>query len=426
MNINALQKQFDSAAQAVEANQFDEALTQYSTILEVIASKKSTPKLEQLKLDTLLARGLVFRKCNFPKLAQLDFEQWYKEGEPGPQLVDVLDKMVIQWFHLGQHREAVGFLQDEAMARLSEYPSPIHEATIYRSLGSALTFLGRLEEATNYLKDSIRLYEEADDIDQVVRAGNSLGIAYLRRGELDKAIKTFQKSLAIYRERSDKPFETAIILNNLGECYQNLYDMEQALAYHLEALQLLEEVEELKARMFIIDLYRNIGVDLHNQGQIEEGVEYITRALHLCETTKQSEIQLQAMASLALANYKLGNSEKAQRYAQEAFDLANESQARPHLARALYVIGLCYQQQGDTVAAEQAWQEAVFLAHETGQKSLLWQIHAAMSDAQPNDSVHVHQQIAREVIYQIAEPIEDFELREKFLQAPTIQSVLAN
>ncbi len=76
------------------------------------------------------------------------------------------------------------------------------------------------------------------------------------------------------------------------------------------------------------------------------------------------------MASLALVEYKQGQLAAATLRAQEVIELAKESQARTH-------------------------------------------------------SAQVHRQIAVEVINQIADPIEDSELRQKFLSADPIQAVLA-
>ena len=70
------------------------------------------------------------------------------------------------------------------------------------------------------------------------------------------------------------------------------------------------------------------------------------------------------------------------------------------------------------------WQEALFLAHETEQRFLCWQLHVELAHIAPNPNLcTVHLNMAREIINQIATPIEDEELRRSFLQAPLVQAV---
>jgi ATP/maltotriose-dependent transcriptional regulator MalT len=107
-------------------------------------------------------------------------------------------------------------------------------------------------------------------------------------------------------------------------------------------------------------------------------------------------------------------------------ELAREKNARAYEADALHALGMCYKLRGDVAQAEQYWQQASFLAHETEQRMLLWQIHAAMAEVATMPGLaDVHRRIAAEVIEQIVYPIADKKLREKFLTAPRVKAVLA-
>ena len=73
------------------------------------------------------------------------------------------------------------------------------------------------------------------------------------------------------------------------------------------------------------------------------------------------------------------------------------------------------------------WQQTLFLAHEVNNRSLLWKTHGALAqNATSPDLAQVHRQIAADVIRQIAEPIKDTTLQQKFLSAPPIKAVLDN
>jgi hypothetical protein len=75
--------------------------------------------------------------------------------------------------------------------------------------------------------------------------------------------------------------------------------------------------------------------------------------------------------------------------------------------------------------AQQFWQQALFLAHETGRRMLLWQVHAALAEIAPSPALGtVHNRIAGEIIEQILHPIKDETLRQTFLQADPVRAVL--
>jgi hypothetical protein len=80
---------------------------------------------------------------------------------------------------------------------------------------------------------------------------------------------------------------------------------------------------------------------------------------------------------------------------------------------------------GNLTTAEELWQRALFLAHETENRVLLWQLHAALAQiAQQPNLAAVHNRIAAEVIQQIAEPFTDASLKAGFLEAGPVTAVL--
>jgi tetratricopeptide (TPR) repeat protein len=154
-------------------------------------------------------------------------------------------------------------------------------------------------------------------------------------------------------------------------------------------------------------------------------VEHLRRALALSEEMDRPDTQSQALYSLAIAEVELGDIAAAREHGQRLKELAEKTNARGYLADALHILGLCHERDGERTVAEQLWQQALFLAHETNRRILLWQLHSALSRISNNPALKdVHNRIAAEVIQQIAFPIEDENLKQKFLNAPAVQTVL--
>lgn len=137
-------------------------------------------------------------------------------------------------------------------------------------------------------------------------------------------------------------------------------------------------------------------------------------------------MEAQTLYSLVVTELQQDHIGTAESYADQLFDLANRKDSERYRARARYVLGLVKQKQGDSNAAAEQWQQALFLAHQTHQQMLLWQIHASLAEASPIPGLGaVHLRIAAEIIQQIAQPIKDEALKQKFLSSSPVASVLS-
>lgn len=425
MDISDFLTQQMQAQQALNEGQLDVAIQLYSHLLDAIPTAQENPTLKDLRAEVLLARGDLFRQCLLPKAAVADYEQWMAEQPPGMQHVEVLNKICSQYNTIGDYPRAAQTLE-KALRLLKTFPDPVQEARVHVGFGVTFTRSGRLVEATEHILQGLKLFQALKNDERIANAYNNLGLVYQRRGIIDQSIAAYEKGLQIYQERGDV-FDTAVILSNLGECYQNLFNMTQALNYHQKSLNLLSEVDKNNNEypQFSADVYRNIGVDLRYLGQLEKALEHLKRAWNLCVNYNAPvDVKLQVLLSRARTELEAGELETAEKTAQEAQTMAQEVKSHNHLAKAYYVIGLCYQAQANIGAAEAAWQQAIYLAHETDQKSLLWQIHAALATALADPgTAAVHRRIALDIIKQLVEPIQDETLREGFLQSAPVLAI---
>ena len=197
--------------------------------------------------------------------------------------------------------------------------------------------------------------------------------------------------------------------------------MEQARRYHTQALELANK----KFFPFTSDLYRNLGIELLALGQIDDGIAHLYQALAAAGESNEQDIELQVLYALALAEIDRGEYDIASGHLGLLFDMAEQVGAQGELAMAHYVSGLLARKWGSDREAEQAWQQALFLAHETGQRVLIWHIHAELANVASNPELaQVHCRIAAGVIHQIADPIEDASLRNRFLNHPKVKKIL--
>lgn len=420
MDEETIIKRFRWATEAASKHQYWPALEHYTELLSIIPPQTSAASAREKRLTALRERGRLLGLLGEQEAALSAYIQYYREAKDHTRRLDALIKVGDQLREIGRYDQALD-AYNEAMPLARENRQDNEHGRILVGIGLTKLVLGRTEVAIEHLKHATEIFEKTGNASRHIQTLNRTGVAYGYSGQMDRAIAAFNEALHLSRKIGQQ--DTAVAaLNNLGECHQYLFDYEQALVYHQESLALAENLLIIKA-----DICRNMGLEYCGLDQMEAGFDYLQQALALSKETKHQVNLTNTLYGLALNEIKRGNLDDALNYASQLKNIAAQTDSRHLLALAHHVLGLYHQQLGDTAVAEQMWQQTLFLAHETNNRTLLWQTHAALAQtAATPDLARVHQSIAAEVIRQIADPILDTSLRQKFLTAPAVQAVLNN
>ncbi len=414
-----LHKLLAQADDSRQAHQYNEAIALYTAVLKQTESETADTEIRAMRLSALCEMGLLQRRSGQHDVALASYEQYHKEAKDSRQQVVALTQLGQQHSSMGQYDQALS-MHKKALQLAETLNYANGRARAYLGIGGTYYYIGHYEEAISYLKKALSLFMQIEDSENVARTWNWLGILHAQLGELDKSIDAYNNALILVRTIGD--LETSSVLNNLGETYQSLFDMEQALIYHREGLKLADKIA-LPAQS--IDIQRNIGVELCYLGQSSEGIQYLEESLRLSQQYEQKDIAMQTLYSLAQVQIENEQLVRAKIYIDQLDMMLTEGELRGYHAKAMYLLGLYYRANGDGEKAEQLWQQVLFLAHETSQRNLLWRVHAALANISNNPGlVKTHNRIAAEVIDQIIYPIEDDLLCQKFRNAPPVKAVL--
>lgn len=420
MNLSAWQTQLAAAHQALKNNQLADAVTLYSHVLQETASLTLSPTLQELRLKALADCGRALADLGDIDGALAINQQYLQEANSDQHRVRALEAVGSALRRIGRFSEARDkYRESLKLADTIMYPSG--RAKALEGLGTYYHLIGHDNEAKLYLEQAITLFKSAGDVAGQVTTLNWIGLIQ-SYNEVDKAITTYTEALTLAR-RLGHLNDVVILMDNLGESYLELYDIDKAVRLHREALDL---AEQYKLGFVRSDLHRNLGVAMIYLGHISEAMYHLQLALALSQETNDVEIEAQVLFNLGMVELEQGNREIAQHHALTLQDLAQQNSSTRFMARAKFVLGKISQKLGENAAATTHWQEALYLAHQSQQQNLLWQIHAALAEAESITGLReVHWRIAAEIIQQIAHPIQDLSLKQKFLNAPPIARVLA-
>jgi len=197
---------------------------------------------------------------------------------------------VIELYSNGQIQEAL----DTAGALIKDYPN---EAILYNISGACYAILGQLDTA-------VKRYEKALEIKpDYADAHNNLAITFQELGQLDAAVKCYDQALAI------KP-DYAEAFNNLGIVLKELGQLDTAVKSYEKILTIRPDFAEA---------HYNLGVTLQGLGQLDEAVKSYEQAIAI------KPDYAEASNNLGIVLKELGQLDKAVKCYEKALSIESDN-----------------------------------------------------------------------------------------------------
>lgn len=375
---------------------------------------------EIFKARTLEYRGLCY-------WLQSDFDSAEADYRQSLATTDDLEQTARGRVRLG---EVIDYGGDYAQAE-PIYLQALEEATrvqnllvigrAHRGLGVLHRRQGNTEKAVDHLKQGLAAFRQIGEAREQARVLTSLGRTRQARGEIQNALESHQEALKIFESLADRWREVQV-LNDIGECHQVLYDIEVAREYHERALKLANEVG---AELLKPEIKRNLGIELFEQGQSDQGLYYLQAALDGAREIGNREHEALALYHLVRAYIRQATLDMADRMVLMLQSVAEELDSDRYRALAAFAKGELLFHQGDRETAVLQLNKAMLAAQTALDRGVLWKLHATMSHVIDNAEIAaVHLTIAADFIRQTAEPLQDEVLKARFVQAPPVFAVL--
>lgn len=230
---------------------------------------------------------------------------------------------------------------------------------------TALNSLGRLKNLQSDYYTAMVHFEQALTIarasalqESIMKALLNLGNTHLRLSNLSKAIDYYTNALVIADEMADS-LRASLLLGNIGTTYLLLEDYERAMLY-LE--RSLNTSTELNNTQNMASCFANLGGVHYYLNNFQQSLEYYQHALELYSILNHVSGIANANSNIGLVYYRLKNYSNALKYyslalqqenviansagialntahlgilfAEEKFELANESKALEYLLQA--------------------------------------------------------------------------------------------
>lgn len=242
VNLRILMKKlFNSAVLAIEISRYDEALAFLNEAYEITE-----------KIDNREYQAMVLRDIGIIHSLKGEFEvayQYYMRAlkifrEIGNSRQEAQIKNVIKYIKIrGKFGDTSNFYIKK-LEKAEMFDESIRKAVVYNQTGFIQSIKGEFDKALKSHENALDIFKEFEDLNGEAFELEYIGIIYWQMGHPKKALGYLKKALRIFRKNGDLQGE-ATFLMYLGSIFIDSGDLDNALAYLEKGLELSRKINSL-------------------------------------------------------------------------------------------------------------------------------------------------------------------------------------
>ncbi|MEO6301612.1 MAG: CHAT domain-containing tetratricopeptide repeat protein [Bacteroidia bacterium] len=238
------------------------------------------------------------------------------------------------------------------------------KAGALNTIGFAYVKKGNMFKAQEYYNLSLNKFQEIKDNRGIATILISLGGIYSVQGEKLKALEFDEKSLKIFEEIKDRN-GIGGCLNNIGAIYKDMGDYDKSLSYYRRSLQIRQEIEDEEG---IANTFNNIGTIYQNIGNNDTAIKYLMKGLKLREKIGDLSGIANSLSCIGNVYDHQGDTKRALDFYKKGLKMRKEIGSKLGIAYTMINIGGVYKDQGDNIQALECYKECLNLFEQIGYK----------------------------------------------------------
>ena len=268
-----------------------------------------------------------------------------------PKIIELYKSVIEKYRSLGDRRGEGNTLRDlgNALATMGEWEQAIQilseslkisrennlettEANVLNKLGEIYAHFRDFDRAAIYYNQSSEIYLQHSNMSRSIPL-NNLGKILRNKGETEKAAEYFRQAVETVR-REDYRFGTskydeATYLNNLGRTQFALGKLDEAVKTFEESLKISRDLSNKSGEAAALKLLGQIYLE---SGDAEKADDYFNQSLESFRTIEDRQNIAQTLLLLSKTEAKKGNLDDAQLKTEEAINLIETIRSRVQTA----------------------------------------------------------------------------------------------
>ena len=179
---------------------------------------------------------------------------------------------------------------------------------------------GEWDKALEFYEKSLEMFQKLGDKKGISNSYNNLGLLYKDKGEWDKALEFYEKSLEIKEELGDKQ-GISNSYGNLGLLYKDKGEWDKALEFYEKSLEMFQKLGD---KQRISNSYNNLGSLYKDKGEWDKALEFYEKSLEMFQKLGDKQGISINFSDLGELNLKSGNWDSAKEYLEESLKIAEK------------------------------------------------------------------------------------------------------
>lgn len=187
-----------------------------------------------------------------------------------------------------------------------------------------------------------------------------------------QAITKYEEALKIWRlpevraaKPQEAPFIEAVTLSNIGTIYNTLTENTKAVGYFEQALAIVQDSEESKARHWKALILTSLGLVYQQLGEKQKAIDALTLAQSVYHADKQLKEEANLLYYIAVVYKVFGEPKKERDFLERALAIQKANDDLPGQANTLGVIAGNYQLLGEINKALDYYQQVLKIYSQT-------------------------------------------------------------
>ena len=229
---------------------------------------------------------------------------------------------------------------------------------------------GEWDKALEFYEKSLEIKEELGDKHGISSSYNNLGSLYSDKGEWDKALEFYEKSLEIKEELGDKQ-GISITFSNLGELNLKSGNWDTAKKYLENSLEIAEKLAPIST----VSILNNLGELSRLEDKYDDAMNFLEESMNIAKDVgvKPEEIDiLEKFGDVYLSKYMADEKaeikylESAENNYCDAFELAKSLETPLKEATAARGLGIVASKKGDIDKSKRCFRESFEILRKLG------------------------------------------------------------
>jgi tetratricopeptide (TPR) repeat protein len=240
------------------------------------------------------------------------------DAEDGETQIEVLRSLAAAYTDTGEDDAAIA-LYGRAIQQAERFGAALELAQSRRDLGLVYLKRRELTKAIIEWSTALPIYEERKAHAQVARLCVDIGNARKLLGQGQRAMKDFEQALMTLNNVDEADFETrGLVLSSAANAYAEQGDVESADAFYNESITLADRLGDRHAEA---TRFGNYGWFLLLVGRPRRALSMLERALRLSQALNLALHAAVQTDNIGLAHDGLGDFASAQEHHEKALDL---------------------------------------------------------------------------------------------------------